>query len=134
PKTPTLPRLLKEAGYATAHFGKWHLGHGEGAPSPREYGIEDHRTVDSILPGWDEPDTTFRAKSTASIVDETLRFIRANRDRRFYVNLWTLVPHAPLVTWHFRRVRPSAAPRHCPDQFGRLPRERDIVALHARER
>src|SRR5438105_668592 len=28
PKTPSLPRALHEAGYATAHFGKWHLGGG----------------------------------------------------------------------------------------------------------
>jgi arylsulfatase A-like enzyme len=26
----TLPEILRRAGYATAHFGKWHLGHGAG--------------------------------------------------------------------------------------------------------
>ena len=26
PAAPSLPRALKAAGYATAHFGKWHLG------------------------------------------------------------------------------------------------------------
>ena len=31
------------------------------------------------------------------IVDETIRFIRANRERPFYANVWTLLPHAPLA-------------------------------------
>lgn len=26
PEIPTLPQVLREAGYATGHFGKWHLG------------------------------------------------------------------------------------------------------------
>ena len=34
PKVPTLASLLKGAGYATAHFGKWHLGNGDDAPPP----------------------------------------------------------------------------------------------------
>jgi N-acetylgalactosamine-6-sulfatase len=96
PGVTTLPALLKQAGYATAHFGKWHLGNGPGAPEPRAYGFDDTRTINSNGPGWDEPDRTFRAKSTAAIVDEALRFIGAHRDRPFYVNLWTLVPHATL--------------------------------------
>lgn len=34
----TLATLLKKAGYATAHFGKWHCGR----VNPREYGFEDN--------------------------------------------------------------------------------------------
>ena len=30
------------------------------------------------------------------IVDETIEFMKANKDRPFYANVWTLLPHAPL--------------------------------------
>lgn len=94
----TLPDLLKQAGYATAHFGKWHLGGGEGAPAPEAYGFDVSKTVNSNGPslGDEGKEPYFRARSTALMVDETIRFAQANKDRPFYVNLWTLVPHAPL--------------------------------------
>jgi arylsulfatase A-like enzyme len=38
----------------------------------------------------------FRAKSTQLIVDETIQFIRQHRETPFYVNVWTLLPHALL--------------------------------------
>lgn len=98
PKAPSLPRLLKSAGYATAHFGKWHLGNGPGAPPPEDYGFDESKTVNSNGPqlGDEGKDPWFRAKSTALIVDETIRFIRANKDKPFFINAWTLVPHALL--------------------------------------
>jgi arylsulfatase A-like enzyme len=96
PKVPNVAALLQKAGYATAHFGKWHLGNGEGAPPPTAYGFDEARTVNSNGTGWDEPDLTFRAKSSAAIVDETIRFITAHKDKPFYVNAWMLIPHAPL--------------------------------------
>ncbi len=96
PKVPNVASLLKSAGYATAHFGKWHLGNGTGAPLPEEYGFDEVRAVNCNNPGWTEPDSTFRAKSTRLMVDEALRFVRANKDRPFYVHLWTLLPHAAL--------------------------------------
>ncbi|MBA3313475.1 MAG: sulfatase-like hydrolase/transferase [Planctomycetaceae bacterium] len=47
PKAPTLPRILSEAGYATGHFGKWHMGGqrdvGE-APLISEYGFDESLT------------------------------------------------------------------------------------------
>ncbi|MBN2452538.1 MAG: sulfatase-like hydrolase/transferase, partial [Lentisphaeria bacterium] len=94
----TLPALLKRAGYATAHFGKWHLGSGEGAPPPEAYGIEVSRTVGSNGPALSDEirDPWFRARSTALIVDETIGFLREHRQQPFYVNVWTLLPHAPL--------------------------------------
>ena len=56
PKVPNVASLLQNSGYATAHFGKWHLGHGEGAPSPDAYGFDETRTVNSSGPGWEEAD------------------------------------------------------------------------------
>jgi N-acetylgalactosamine-6-sulfatase len=118
PKLPFLARLLKESGYATAHFGKWHLGHGPGAPSPGAYGFDVHATYNSAGPllGAREIDKFrrehpelagkdnlnqdyiphYRAHSTRMIVDAALEFLAEHRDRPFYVNLWTLLPHAPL--------------------------------------
>ncbi len=47
PKAPTLARMLSEAGYATGHFGKWHMGGqrdvGE-APMITEYGFDESLT------------------------------------------------------------------------------------------
>ncbi|MBM3744458.1 MAG: N-acetylgalactosamine 6-sulfate sulfatase (GALNS) [Acidobacteria bacterium] len=96
PAVGTLPRLLQQAGYATAHFGKWHLGSGEGAPEPSAYGFQEHRTVNANGPSWDQRDRFFRARSTELIVDEAIRFVERNRNRPFYVNAWTLLPHATL--------------------------------------
>jgi len=96
PQVPNVASLLKSRGYATAHFGKWHLGSGPGAPNPTEYGFDEAKTMVSAFPAWKEPAATFWAKSTGLFVDEALRFIQANKDRPFYVNIWTLLPHATL--------------------------------------
>jgi N-acetylgalactosamine-6-sulfatase len=97
PAATVVTQLLKESGYATAHFGKWHLGSGPGAPEPEAYGVDEYCTVNGNGPIFaEEGEEYFRARSTGLIVDETIRFIEAHRDAPFYVNLWTLVPHAPL--------------------------------------
>jgi N-acetylgalactosamine-6-sulfatase len=116
PKVHTLTKLLKDAGYATGHFGKWHLGSGEGAPTPGDYGIDEHCTINSNgtqLAGQDDP--YFRARSTTQIVDRTIDFIERNRNRPFYVNVWSLVPHATLHPTEeqmkpYRRFAPAGVP------------------------
>jgi arylsulfatase A-like enzyme/GH43 family beta-xylosidase len=46
PDLPTLPRVLQQAGYATGHFGKWHLGGGRDVVAPliSEYGFDESLT------------------------------------------------------------------------------------------
>ena len=101
PELMTVLDLARSAGYATGHFGKWHMGHGRAAPTPDAYGVDDYRITGSAGTAWmgkgkEEKDPYFRAKSTGLFVDEAIRFIKAHRDQPFYINLWTLVPHFTL--------------------------------------
>lgn len=98
PQVPNVAKLLQSAGYATAHVGKWHLTTKglDGAPEIADYGFDfvgTGETGGSVGPG-DDP--YFRAKSTGLFVDESLKFIEQHRDGPFYLQLWTLVPHATL--------------------------------------
>ena len=48
PKAPMLARSLKQAGYATGHFGKWHMGGQRDvndAPAITEYGFDESLTI-----------------------------------------------------------------------------------------
>ena len=99
PDATTVTDLFQQAGYATAHFGKWHLGRGETAPRPEDYSIDSHRIVPTVnAETWpqDQRDRYFNNKSTEYIVDETIQFLQANRDKPCFINVWTLLPHAKL--------------------------------------
>src|SRR3546814_15262887 len=53
PSLPVLPRLLRQAGSATGHFGKWHLGGGRDigdAPLPTAQGVDASYTPGGGLP------------------------------------------------------------------------------------
>jgi len=89
PSNPTVTGILKDAGYSTGHFGKWHLaGNAEGVPKPEEYGIDSYKNC------LDGPRK--RPGSTEMIADETISFIKNNKDRPFYINSWLYDPHSPL--------------------------------------
>jgi N-acetylgalactosamine-6-sulfatase len=96
PNVPNVAALLKRAGYATAHVGKWHLGSNSGGPQPDKYGFDFVGTGESGGAEGPAADPFFRAKSTEIFVSETLRFIESHKAQPFYVQLWTLVPHATL--------------------------------------
>lgn len=96
PQVPNAAALLKQAGYATAHVGKWHLGSRSGGPEPDAYGFDFVGTGEADGADGPAADPFSRAKSSAVFVDETIKFIREHREQPFYAQLWTLVPHATL--------------------------------------
>jgi arylsulfatase A-like enzyme len=110
PKAPSLPRALHEAGYATAHFGKWHLGGGRDvtdAPKFAAYGYDEHAgTYESPEPDpqitatnwiWSDKDPVKRWQRSGYFVDRTLDFLARHKHTPCYVNLWLDDPHTPWV-------------------------------------
>lgn len=77
----TVTQLLRENGYATGHFGKWHIG--------------SERDVAEGIYGLDEVDVIGSSGDPESGRDDDLfeaaiGFIERHRDRPFYVNIWAL--------------------------------------------
>ncbi len=113
PKAPSLPRMLHDAGYATAHIGKWHLGGGRdvlNAPKFKEYGYDlGLGTYESPEPAaalglkttpWGkeiEPQQVARHDRSRWMVDKTLDFLKQNRGNPCFVNLWLDDTHTPFV-------------------------------------
>lgn len=92
PEGPSLPRMLKKAGYKTGHFGKWHLGGGAGVPTEDEYGYDSYATFNGSK-------TNDIKKDGLASVDHAEGFIRKNKGQPFFVNLWlheTHLAHFPL--------------------------------------
>lgn len=110
PAAPSIARVLKQAGYATGHFGKWHMGGGRdvtNAPPFREYGFDAHAsTYESPEPDpnltatnwiWSAKDKVKRWDRSAYFVDRTLDFLRSHKDQPCYVQLWPDDVHTPWV-------------------------------------
>jgi arylsulfatase A-like enzyme len=98
----TIAEALKDAGYATAHLGKWHLG--------REPYDPLHQGFDSDLPhtyegapisGYFAPWKFWPGQGQAGehIEDrmsaEAVKFIQKHKDRPFFLNYWCFSVHAP---------------------------------------
>lgn len=115
PNATTLPRVLKQSGYATAHIGKWHLGGGRDvtdAPKFAAYGYDcGLGTYESPEPAaplglkttpWGpqnqlESQQVPRYKRSQWMVDEALQFVASNPKRPVFINLWLDDTHTPFV-------------------------------------
>lgn len=133
----TLAEALKESGYATAHFGKWHLGHNL-AKNPDDHYEPKDQGFDLDFPhapnvagpggGYLAPwkfikDPTITDEVGMHIEDrmskEAARFIQAHKDEPFYLNYWAYSVHSP---WnarqdyieHFKAKADAKNPQHNP--------------------
>jgi arylsulfatase A-like enzyme len=115
PRAPSLPRMLKQAGYATAHIGKWHLGGGRdvtAAPKFAAYGYDlGLGTYESPEPAsplglktvpWGpqdklEPQQVPRYARSKWMIDQALDFLERNAKTPCFVNLWLDDTHTPFV-------------------------------------
>ena len=124
PQAPMLARSLKQAGYATGHFGKWHMGGQrdvDDAPAITQYGFDASLTNFegmgakllplTMKPGDDNPGRIWadaerlgepvtwmqRSKITGGFVDAAIDFMKkAEADGKpFYINLWPDDVHSP---------------------------------------
>ena len=98
PSSTTVTKLMRSAGYATGHFGKWHMGgpQDKNAPAPVEYGIDVSGTVLSNGPGYKKKGDR-RADSSLRIMQHTLNFIESHAEKPFFVNCWLVDPHSVLA-------------------------------------
>lgn len=109
----TLAEVLKAKGYATAIYGKWHLGH---HPEflPTRHGFDDYFGLPYSNDMWPRhptakfPDLPLiegektielnpdQSKLTTWYTERAVKFIEANQSRPFFLYLPHAMPHVPL--------------------------------------
>ncbi|HYC29706.1 MAG TPA: sulfatase-like hydrolase/transferase, partial [Chitinophagaceae bacterium] len=124
-----LPKVLKDNGYATAIFGKWHLG--EDSASAKRQGF------DVQVPQWNKgwPNGSFFSPYnmkgleggpngeylTDRITTEALGWVEKNKDRPFFLYLSHFAVHDPIqgrgdLVSKYERLR-NSMPRNIPTPF-----------------
>jgi len=152
----TIAKMLKAAGYATAHIGKWHLGY-KPETMPNAQGF-DHSfghmggCIDnySHFFYWQGPnrhdlyrngqEVFYPGRFFADLmVEEAVRFIEQNRERPFFIYFALNMPHYPYqgdVKW-LERYKHLPYPRNlyaaflstCDERIGALLRKLDDAGL-----
>jgi len=142
----TVAQAMKKAGYATAHFGKWHLNgvRGPGVPvlasdphHPGHFGFDHWLTVTNFfdmnpimsrMGKFEE----FEGDSSEVIVSEALKFIEHTKDngKPFFTVIWYGSPHSPWEASHQDQLK--GEPENSAHHHGELvAMDRSIGALRS---
>ncbi len=123
----TLAETLKDAGYVTGHFGKWHLGPEPYSPLQHGFDIDVPHTAGpgpagSFVAPWKFKDFDHDPQIPDEHIEdrmakEATAFMEKHQDKPFYLNYWMFSVHAPfdakknLIEKHRQRVDPMDAQR-----------------------
>jgi len=133
----TIAEALKEAGYFSAHIGKWHLGDATHYPETQGFDVNIGGTL------WGAPTTYFYPYNGSSLWDEDFRYVphlefgnkgeyltdriteeaievlKRVKDRPFYLNLCYHTVHTPiegkseLIEHYKQKVKPGMHHQNC---------------------
>jgi arylsulfatase A len=115
PEELTIAEVLKERGYATAMFGKWHLGHEQPFQPPR-HGFDEYLGLPYSNDMWPRhpqqkdfyPDLPLiegdrvieldpdQSQLTTLYTQRAVQFIQRNKEKPFLLYLAHSMPHVPL--------------------------------------
>ncbi len=132
----TVSQALRQAGYATGHFGKWHLNglRGPGVPvlasddhNPGEFGFEQWLSVTNffdrnpIMSRQGEFEE-FDGDSSEIIVAEALKFIgrHAASKQPFFTVIWYGTPHSPWVAADPDKIPFAELNKNSQEHYGEL--------------
>jgi len=105
PEEISIAHILRNAGYACAHYGKWHLGpvKSDSPTSPGAMGFDEWLShdnffeMDPVLSRNGATPTQIKGEGSQVIVDEAIRFIQRAKEMNqpFFVVIWFGSPHEP---------------------------------------
>lgn len=128
PEEITLARILKQAGYACGHFGKWHLGPVKaGSPTnPGAMGFDTWLSHDNFfemnppLVRDGAPPQKFEGESSEIVVREASRYIEKVKNQPFFTVVWFGSPHAPYSGTPEDVGRYQGAPKELQARFAEI--------------
>ena len=132
----TLAAAMQKAGYATGHFGKWHLNglRGPGVPilrddshSPGKVGFDEWLSVTNFF----ERDPLLsragkfedhKGDSSEVVVDEALKFItrKVKAKQLFFTVIWYGTPHSPWIANNKDKATFTKLTAKAQDHYGEL--------------
>jgi arylsulfatase A-like enzyme len=105
PEEITIAHMLKESGYVSGHFGKWHVGpvKKESPTSPGAMGFDEWLShdnffeMDPVLSKNGEAPQKIEGEGSEVIIDATIEFIEKyiKQKRPFLTAVWFASPHEP---------------------------------------